>query len=113
MTHTSFPKQVLFGPDSVEITNISTGDIVVKGIDDHASKEYYFPHFLPFLVPASSHLPFEVDEGINIPSLPIAVSVLNPNSYDSYSEEESSQYDPYIKLTTKRDLDQVPTFTSF
>ena len=39
MTHTGFPKQVLFGPNSVEITNISNRKIVVKGISDHASKE--------------------------------------------------------------------------
>ena len=54
MTHTGSPKQVLFGPDSVEITNISTGEIVAKGIVDHASKAYYFSHFMPFLVPATS-----------------------------------------------------------
>ena len=85
MTHTGSPKQVLFGPDSVEIINISTGDIVEKGIVDHASRAYYFSHFMPFSVPASSQLPFKADECINIPSLPIAVSVLNPNSSDSDS----------------------------
>ena len=74
MTHTGSPKQVLFGPDSVEITNISTGEIVVKGIVDHASKAYYFSHFMPFSIPASSQLPFEYNEGINIPSLPTIVS---------------------------------------
>ena len=84
MTHTGSPKKVLFGPNSVEITKISTGDIVVKGIVDHASKAYIFSHFMPFMVPVSPQLPFEADKGINIPSLPIAVSVSNPNI--SYSD---------------------------
>ena len=30
MTHTGSPKQLVFGPDSVEITKISTGEIVAK-----------------------------------------------------------------------------------
>ena len=38
MTHTGSPKQVIFGPDSVEITNISTRNIIVKGVANHASK---------------------------------------------------------------------------
>ena len=113
MTHTGSPKKVLFGPDSVEIKNISNGKIVAKGIADHASKAYYFSHFMPFSVPTSSQLPFEADEGINIPSLPIAVSVSNPYISYSYSEEESSQYDPDIELTTQRDLDPDPVSTSY
>ena len=100
MTHTGFPKQVLFGPNLVKITNISTSQIVAKGIVVHASKAYYFSHFMPFSVPTSSQLPFEANEGINIPSLPIAVSVLNPNIFYSDSEEESSQFDLDIELTT-------------
>ena len=109
MTYTGFPKQVLFGPDSVEITNISTREIVVKGTADHASKAYYFSHFIPFSVPTSSQLPFKDDEGIKIPSLPIAVSVLNPDISDSDSEEESSYFDPDIDIKTQRDLDPDPT----
>ena len=80
----------MFRLDSVEITNISTGEIVAKGIVDHASKAYYFSHFMPFLVLAISQLPFEADEGINIHPLPIAISVLNPDISYSDSEEESS-----------------------
>ena len=79
MTHTGSPKQVLFGSDSLEITNISTGDIVAKGIADHASKAYIFSHFMPFTVATSPQLPFKSDEGINIPSLPIAGSVIFTN----------------------------------
>ena len=113
MNHTDSPKKVVFGPDSVEITKISTGEIVAKGIDDHSSKEYSFSHFMPFSIPSSSQLPFEADEGINIPSLPIAVSVLNPDISYSNSEEESSQFDIDIELTNQRDLDLDPTSTSF
>ena len=90
MTHTDSPKQVLFGSDSVEITKISTGDIVMKGIVDHSSKAYIFSHFMPYIVLASPQLPFEADEGINIPSLPIVVPVSIPDISDSYSEVESS-----------------------
>ena len=48
MTHTGSPKGVIFGLDSMEITNISTGNIIVKGAANHASKAYEFSHFLPF-----------------------------------------------------------------
>ena len=113
MTHTGSPKQVLFEPDSVEIINISTGDIVAKGIADHASKAYYFSHFMSLSVPSSPQLPFEADEDINIPSLPIVVSVLNTDISYSDSEEESSQFDPDIELTNQRDLDPNSTSTSF
>ena len=40
MTHTGSPKQVIFGPDSVEITNISIGSIIARGTAIHASKSY-------------------------------------------------------------------------
>ena len=113
MTHTSSRKQVVFGPDSMEITKISTGELVEKGMVDHASKAYYLSHFMPFLVPASSQLQFEADEGINIPSLPIVVSVLNTDISYSDSKEESSQFDPDIELTNQRDLYPYPNSNSF
>ena len=53
MTHTGSPKQVVFGPHSVEITKISTGELIEKGILDHASKAYIFSHFMEFIVLAS------------------------------------------------------------
>ena len=113
MTHTDTPKQVVFGPDSVEITKISTGELVAKGIDDHGSKAYIFSHFMPYTVPTSPKLSFEADEGVNIPSLPITVSILNLDISNSDSEEESSQCDPDIELTTQRYLDPYPISTSF
>ena len=38
MTHTGSPKRVVFGPELVEIKNISIGKIIVKGVANHASK---------------------------------------------------------------------------
>ena len=73
MTHTSSPKRVIFAPDSVEIIDISTGNIIAKGAANHASKAYEFSHFLPFLEPVHSQLPLERG-GKNILSTPFAVS---------------------------------------
>ena len=72
MTHTSSPKQVVFGPGSVEITNISTGNIIAKGVAHHASKSYEFSHFIPYSVPIQTKLPFEADKGIKSPLFPFA-----------------------------------------
>ena len=54
MTNTGSPKRVIFGPDSVEITYISTANIIVKGAANHASKAYEFSHFMPFSEPLHS-----------------------------------------------------------
>ena len=54
MTHTRSPKRVIFGPDSVEITHISTENIIVKGVANHASKAYEFSHFMPPSEPVNS-----------------------------------------------------------
>ena len=59
MTHTIPPKQVVFGPDSVEILNISIGNIIAKGVANHASKAYELSHFLPYSDLVHSQLPFE------------------------------------------------------
>ena len=97
----------------IQITRISTGDIVAKGMSDHASKAYIFSHFMPYTVPTSPQLSFEADEGIKIPSLPIADSVSIPDISYSDSKEEPSQHDPEIELTPQRDLDPDPASTSF
>ena len=54
MTHTGSPKWVIFGPESMEITNISIGNIIAKGVANHASKAYEFSHFMPFSEPVHS-----------------------------------------------------------
>ena len=38
MTHTGPPKRVVFGLDSMKILDISTGKIIAKGVENHASK---------------------------------------------------------------------------
>ena len=73
MTHTGSPKRVIFGPNSIEITDISTGNIIAKGVANHASKAYEFSHFMPFSEPVHSQLPLE-REGKNISSTSFAVS---------------------------------------
>ena len=73
MTHTSPPKRVIFGPNSVVITYISIGNIIAKGVANHASKAYDFSHFMPFSEPVHSQLPLE-REGKNILSTPFKVS---------------------------------------
>ena len=50
-THTGSPKRVVFGLDSVEITNISTGNIIAKGVANHTCKAYEFSHFIPYSDP--------------------------------------------------------------
>ena len=51
MTHTGYPKKVIFYPDEVEITDISSGKFIAKGVANHTSKLYMFSHFLPYSNP--------------------------------------------------------------
>ena len=53
MTHTGSPKKVIFSPDDVEITEISNGNVIAKGVVDHTSKVYMFSHFLPYSNPSA------------------------------------------------------------
>ena len=48
MTHTSSPKRVFFELETVEISKISSGKLIIKGVANHASKAYEFSHFLPY-----------------------------------------------------------------
>ena len=73
MTHTCSPKRVVFGPESMDISDISTENIIVKGVANHASKAYEFSHFLPFSDPVHSYLPLERG-GKRIISTPFAIS---------------------------------------
>ena len=54
MTHIGPPKWVIIGPDSVEIVDISIGNIIAKGVANHAFKAYEFSHFLPYSDPVHS-----------------------------------------------------------
>ena len=89
MTHNGPPKRVVFGPDSVEISEISTGKIIAKGVENHASKEYEFSHFLPYSDPVQSLLPFERG-GTTIISTPFTYD--NVSIGVSYSESEVEDY---------------------
>ena len=53
MNHTGSPKKAFFSPDDVEITEISNGKVIEKGVVDHTSKVYKFSHFLPYSNPYS------------------------------------------------------------
>ena len=53
MTHTGSPKKVMFSPDDVEITEISNGKLIAKGVVNHTSKVYMFSHFLPYSNPSA------------------------------------------------------------
>ena len=80
MTHTGSPKQVIFGPDSMEITDISTGSIIAKGTANYASKAYEFSHFMPPLEPVHSQQP-PAREGkyIASTSFTASTSIANPS----------------------------------
>ena len=73
MTHTGSPKRMTSGPDLVEITDISTGNIIAKGTPNHASKAYDFSHFMPFSELVHSQQPL-AREGKNISSTSFAIS---------------------------------------
>ena len=53
MSHIGSPKKVIFSPNEVEITEISNGKVIAKGVLDHTSKVYKFSHFLPYSNPSS------------------------------------------------------------
>ena len=48
MTHTGSPKKVIFSLDDVDITEISNGKVIAKGVVDHTSKVYMFSYFVPY-----------------------------------------------------------------
>ena len=53
MNHTGSPKKVILSPNDVEITKISNGKFIAKGVVDHTSKVYMFSHFLPYSNPST------------------------------------------------------------
>ena len=89
MTHTVSPKQVAFGPDLVEISDISIGKIIEKGVANHASKAFEFSLFLPYSSLVQSQNPFE-REGKSSLSSPFAdndmLSKILVSEYEEYEE---------------------------
>ena len=53
MTHIGSPNRLIFSPNDVEITEISNGKVIAKGVVDHTSKVYMFSHFLPYSNPSA------------------------------------------------------------
>ena len=53
MTHTWSPKRFIFSPNYFEITDISNGKAIAKGVVDQTSKVYMFSHFLPYSNPSA------------------------------------------------------------
>ena len=78
---------MVLGLDSMEISNISTGNLIVKGVANHASKEYEFSNFLPYSDLVQSQLPFE-KEGKNILPKPFAYDNVSFSVLDSETEVE-------------------------
>ena len=81
MIHTGSPKQVIFGLDSMEITDISTRSIIEKGTANHASRAYEFSHFMAPSEPVHSQQP-PVREGkiITSTSFTASTNILDPSS---------------------------------
>ena len=106
MTHTSLPKQLVFSPESVEISDISTGNIIAKGVAIYASKAYEFSDFLPYSNPAQSQQPFE-REGKNSLSSPFADNDILSKILVS-EDEEQDQNDLDIEIIPQDDIDPDP-----
>ena len=66
----------------MEISDISTGKLIEKGVAIHGSKTYEFSHFLPYLDLVQSQLPFE-REGKTILPKPFAYDNVYINVSDS------------------------------
>ena len=47
MTHIGSPKRVTFDPNTLEISEFSTINLIANGVSNHAFKAYGFSHFLP------------------------------------------------------------------
>ena len=107
MTHNGSLKQVVFGPNSMAISYISTGKIIEKGVINHASRAYEFSHFLPYSAPTQSQQPFERG-GINSLSSPFADNdMLSKISVSEVGEQD--QHDIDIEIVPEDDPDPNPT----
>ena len=107
MTHTGSPKRVVFGPNKVEISYISTRNIIEKVVANHASKAYEFPHFLPYSAPTQSQHPFK-REGKNSILCPFADNDMLFKISVS-GDAEQYQHDLYIDIVPQDDLDPNPS----
>ena len=85
---------MIFGPDSVVITYISTGNIIAKGTANHASKTYEFSHFMPFSEPVHSQQPLAKKyKNISSTSFIVSTSIVDP-SISVYEIDIQGDSDP-------------------
>ena len=103
MTHTGYPKRVIFGPDSVEITYISTGSIIEKGTANHASEAYEFSHFMPPSEPVHSQQPLAREGKIFASTSFIASTSIAEPSISFYEIEIQGDSDPNPVPTPKQE----------
>ena len=52
MTHIGSPNKFIFSPNEFEITEISNGKVIAKGVVDHTLKVYMFSNFIPYSKPS-------------------------------------------------------------
>ena len=53
MIHIGSPKRVTFDPNTLEISEFSTINLIANGVSNHAFKAYGFSHFLPNSYPSA------------------------------------------------------------
>ena len=95
----------------MDILHTSTGNMIVKGVANHASKEYELSHFLPYLDTVPSQLPLEREGKFILPK-PFSYDNASLNFIDLEYEAEYQVEPVYgIKDEFQLDLDpdSVPT----
>ena len=73
----------------MDISDIKTGNLIAKGVVNHASNAYEFSHFLPYSEPVPSELSFEREGKIILPK-PFAYDnvSINVSYFESKTEEQ-------------------------
>ena len=111
MTHTGPPKRVVFGPNLEEISDISIGNIIAKGVAIYASKAYGLSHFFPYLDPIHSQLPFKRGDKaiLSTPFTYDNVSITVSDSESKLEDPVESVYEIEDEVHSDTDPNLVPT----
>ena len=113
MTHTRSPKRVVFEPDTVEISDISTRKLISEGVTNHISKEYEFLCFFPYS-DSFQDLQLIKREGKSIlPKLFEYDDVSYDYSGPQFEDEDQVESDIDIKDEFNTSLDRDPISTSY
>ena len=99
MTHTGSPKQVVFGHELVEISDISTRKLIVKGVANHVSKAYEFSHFLPYLDLVESQL--HLNGKVNSSYLNLLHMIMFPLMFQIQNLKQRTRLNQFMKLKMK------------